>query len=134
MKILGFTAVLLCCLLFNNCANSQSVDANTFEKALTKKAQLLDVRTLEEYNEGHIPNALLIDVNGDEEEFHRKTDALDKQQPVYVYCRSGARSRRAADILKERGFKNVLELKGGIVAWGKAGKTVVEGSQPKSAR
>jgi rhodanese-related sulfurtransferase len=131
MKIPGFTTILLCCLLFNNCANSQSIAPNTFEKALTEKAQILDVRTVEEYNEGHIPNALLIDVNGDEEEFHRKTDALDKKLPVYIYCRSGARSRRAADILRGRGFNNVLELKGGIAAWEKAGKAVIEGSQSK---
>ena len=86
--------------------------------------QLLDVRTREEYDEGHIVGAVLVDVS--ESDFvERATAVLDKQRPVAVYCRSGRRSARAANLLVEQGFQ-VTNLTGGVIAWQDSGKTLLK--------
>jgi len=73
----------------------------------------LDVRTEEEYNDGHIANAILIPVN----ELESRLDELDKEKETLVYCRSGVRSATASQILVDNGFSNVYNMLGGIVAW-----------------
>lgn len=80
-----------------------------------KKALLLDVRRPEEYAEGHLPGATLLDVT-DNEAFVSGIKKLDKEKTIYIYCRSGRRSRTAAKILTDEGF-NVVDLKGGYNAW-----------------
>jgi thioredoxin 1 len=76
---------------------------------------LLDVRTPEEFAEGHLTDAKLINYyNGD---FKNQLSVLDKTKPVFVYCRSGKRSGESAELLIELGFKEVYDLKGGFVAW-----------------
>lgn len=85
---------------------------------------LLDVRTPEEFVEGHLPNALNIDVNGPD--FEQKIMKLDKKKPVYVYCLAGGRSKTAASILKEKGFQ-AISMQGGIKAWKSAGLPVIKG-------
>lgn len=86
--------------------------------------QLLDVRTQEEFDEGHISGAVLVDVN--ESAFVEKALALiDRQRPVAVYCRSGRRSARAASLLASQGL-TVTNLNGGVIAWQDNGKTLVK--------
>lgn len=76
---------------------------------------LVDVRTAEEYGSGHIENALNIDVKQDDfEEIAIKT--LPKNKTVAVYCRSGRRSKKAAEILSQNGY-NVIELDSGYTGW-----------------
>jgi phage shock protein E len=88
-------------------------------------AQLLDVRTKEEWDEGHLKGAKLIPIA--EKDFAEKAKAaLDPNKPVVVYCRSGNRSAKAATQLREAGFTTVLDMAGGIVAWQKEGKPVVK--------
>jgi rhodanese-related sulfurtransferase len=99
------------------------MNVKEFEKGLTGDVQLLDVRTPEEYQEEHLKNAKLANIN-DDETFEKATASLDKEKPVYVYCHSGRRSERAANILKKKGFKQVVNLDGGIEAWKEAGKPV----------
>jgi rhodanese-related sulfurtransferase len=85
--------------------------------------QLVDVRTLAEHMEGHIPGSLHINVK-DEANFPIAVDSLlNKDQEVAVYCRSGRRSRTAADILVKKGFK-VYNLDKGIMNWMEEGRTV----------
>ena len=119
--------VLLFTILFAACTSSaQRLNVNTeaFEKGIAKPdAQLLDVRTPEEYKSGHIKNALLADWQNSQE-FEAKVKQLDKNKPVYTYCHSGRRSSAAAARLKKEGFKEVYSLKGGIVAWKDADKPV----------
>lgn len=80
-----------------------------------KDVQLLDVRTPEEWSEGIIRNALKINVTGNG--FAEKAEAvLNKSKPVYVYCRSGGRSRIAAKILVKKGYK-VYNIEGGYMDW-----------------
>ena len=86
--------------------------------------QLLDVRTRDEFDEGHIAGATLVDVN-DSTFVQQAMAVLDKQRPVAVYCRSGRRSARAANLLAEQGCR-VTDLAGGILAWQDAGKELVK--------
>jgi len=86
--------------------------------------QLLDVRTRDEYDDGHIAGATLVDVN-DTTFVDQAMAVLDPQRQVAVYCRSGRRSARAASLLTARGFK-VTNLDGGVMAWQDAGKTLVK--------
>lgn len=103
-------------------ATAQTVDVNGFEKALSTDVQLLDVRTMEEFNEGHLKGAMLADWK-EKEEFARRVGALDKKKPVFIYCLSGGRSAAALSYLEENGF-TVTELEGGINAWKQADKPV----------
>lgn len=77
--------------------------------------QLIDVRTLEEFNEGHLSNAKNICVTDDD--FNEKVAKLDRNEPVYLYCRSGVRSARAGEILREMGFTEIYDMDGGILKW-----------------
>ena len=119
--------LLFCCyllLVHNACVQSQTVDVETFQKGLeNKNAQFLDVRSAEEFASGHIKGAMLAPIQ-DGEEFNRRINALDKKKPVFVYCLSGGRSKRASSILREKGFTEVNELEGGITAWRAEGKEV----------
>ena len=75
---------------------------------------ILDVRTQEEYDEGHIPGAIVI---SHEEIAEKAEDVLtDKDQLILVYCRSGRRSKIAAEALVELGYTNIKEF-GGIIDW-----------------
>ena len=75
---------------------------------------ILDVRTQEEYDQGHIPGAILIP---DTEIKAKAEDVLtDKEQMILVYCRSGRRSKLAAESLVELGYTNIKEF-GGIIDW-----------------
>jgi rhodanese-related sulfurtransferase len=84
--------------------------------------QLLDVRTLEEHMEGHIPGSTLIDVK-DENCASCVDDLLNKEKKVAIYCRSGRRSRTAAEILVKKGFK-VYNLDKGILNWIEEGRDI----------
>lgn len=86
--------------------------------------QLLDVRTRDEYDDGHIAGAKLVDVN-DSTFVDKAMEVLDPQHEVAVYCRSGRRSARAAGLLAAKGLK-VTNLDGGVIAWQDAGKALVK--------
>ena len=81
-----------------------------------EKAVILDVRTEDECNQGIIPNAINIDIY-EGQEFIEKLEKLDKAKNYYVYCRSGARSAKACDIMYNLGFENAYNLLGGILEW-----------------
>jgi len=82
-------------------------------------AQIIDVRTPQEYASQHIDNAKNINWNGDD--FDTKTAQLNKKQPVFVYCMVGGRSKKASDKLVAMGFSKVYDLEGGIMKWNAAG-------------
>ena len=107
-----------CCQL-----NYENTDIEGFA-ALTADTTvvILDVRTAEEYKEGHIANALNIDVK--QKNFVKMArKRLPKNKTVAVYCRSGRRSANAAEKLASKGYK-VVNLYGGIIAWQETGKPV----------
>jgi thioredoxin 1 len=80
------------------------------------KPVILDVRTENEYNEGHIAGAKWISWTSREFD-NRVTSELDPSQPVLVYCRSGKRSAAASEKLVSLGFSDVRNLKGGVLSW-----------------
>jgi thioredoxin len=123
MKNLKSIIATLIIILSISCSNSQnfkSVNVETFKTTLenTNDVQLIDVRTEDEFNGGHIKNAKNISIAS--ENWNSSIGNLDKTKPVLVYCLSGGRSKKAATELKELGFKEVIELDGGYLAWSKA--------------
>ena len=104
--------------LFAGCGGGsafQSVEREAFAAKLSEEGvQLVDVRTPEEFDEGHIPGAVNIDVNG--ADFEEKICTLNPEKPLLLYCRSGRRSKLAAQKASKQGFQ-VTELEGGILSW-----------------
>lgn len=126
MRLLTLTATAL--LSFGSLsyatapAVASPVKIEQAEKQLASGAQLLDVRTQAEWDEGHLKGATLITVT--EDGFLDKAKSqLDPKKPVLVYCRSGKRSATAAKQLRAAGF-TVYDLDGGIITWKAAGKPV----------
>ena len=94
----------------------KSMNVDDFDNLIQNEdIQRLDVRTLAEYSEGHIAKTININVMDD--------SLLQKDKPVAVYCRSGKRSKKAANILSEKGYK-VFELDKGFNSWQEAGKEI----------
>jgi rhodanese-related sulfurtransferase len=93
-----------------------------FQQAITPQAQLIDVRTPAEYQEGHLAGARNLDWTSGALE--TAMPGLDKQAPVLLYCASGRRSAAAREVLVNAGFSDVKDLEGGIRAWSGAGLPV----------
>ena len=104
-------------------AGRRDVGVEEFERLWKdKKGMVLDVRTPKEFEAGHIPGAVNIDVNSPE--FDKKVAELDKDKTYLVHCASGVRSVRACERMNRLDFKQLINLQGGIKAWEKAGKPV----------
>jgi thioredoxin len=99
----------------------ESLAPEAFAKKIkeTPNAQILDVRTPEEFASEHIDKA--VNINWLADDFVTNTKKLDLSKPVFVYCKSGARSAKAAVKLEELGFKKIYQLEGGILKWNSAG-------------
>ncbi len=82
----------------------------------SKKVLLIDVRTSNEYHAGHINKAISLDYFK-QRPFLEFINQLDKELPIYLYCRSGNRSKRAAKQLSRLGFLYIYDLRGGYLAW-----------------
>lgn len=138
MKTYSLLLVLLLTIFATSCSGEQSKTSRTTlaptefaEKIrLLPSADLIDVRTPEEYSGGHLRNAFNIDWNS--ESFDQKISSLDKSKPILVYCRSGSRSAAAASRMRSSGFKEVYELLGGIMKWTTSGLPVT--TAPPAAR
>lgn len=111
---------LLAAFFIASCGNAQpnntSLDAAAFKEQIAAHpdAVILDVRTPEEFSEGHIEGA--VNYNWNDKQFDDNISALDKSKPVYVYCLSGGRSDEAAKYMRKKGF-SVYELDGGMMKW-----------------
>lgn len=93
------------------------LNANEFKEKLGLENHLvLDVRTPAEFQQGHLKNAILADINNPNE-FLSVIKTLDKDKHYLIYCRSGARSTSACMYMEKLGFKNVYNLRGGILEW-----------------
>jgi phage shock protein E len=95
-----------------------------FQEALSAEVVLIDVRTPGEYASGFIPGAVNIDFKSDD--FGQRLDSLDKSRTYMLYCAGGGRSDRAAELMKEKEFKNVRSLEGGLSAWTESGLAVTK--------
>ncbi|OYW80521.1 MAG: hypothetical protein B7Z27_03655 [Sphingobacteriia bacterium 32-37-4] len=99
-----------------------SISVAAFEQKMkTPGIQILDVRTAGEYQGGHFNNALQANWL-DEKEFAERVQHIDKTKPVLVYCASGVRSEEAMNWMKQNGFADVSNLRGGVSAWRIEGK------------
>lgn len=125
MKRLWLLSLIALCV--TACAQvdpNTRVDADKFETGIQdKNVQVLDVRTESEFQSGHIKDAMLANWNNTQQ-FRDRVQYIDKDKPVYVYCLVGGRSAAAATWMRQNGYKNVIELQGGINAWKKAGKAL----------
>jgi len=114
--------LILCPFLFLSCKGQESdkikkITAQELGTALKDTVQLIDVRTPAEFKQGHIKGALNIDVT--DASFEKNLEQLNKNKPVYIYCRSGQRSNTAAKKMAQAGFDTLYDLKGGINNWDK---------------
>lgn len=98
-------------------ATVQNVTVQDLQKAQQQGTFILDVRTPEEYNEGHVKGSILLPLN----ELSNRLHELPHEGDIYVVCRSGNRSRQASDLLVKEGFQNVYNVEGGMQAWQAAG-------------
>lgn len=125
-----YSMFFVCVFLFGLMACSSkpkdkftNLSADEFEKLIENDdVQRLDVRTVAEYSEGHIPGSININIFDDK--FSAAADEiLDKSRPVAVYCKSGRRSRNAARLLVKKGY-TVYNLDKGILNWIDLGKDI----------
>ena len=110
----------------NAATGVSDLSTTDFQKKLAAdgSAILLDVRTPQEYANGHLQNATAI--NFFDADFKEKVAKLDKTKPIYVYCAVGGRSAKASKVLQESGFKSVYNLLGGWNGWNAAGLSSVK--------
>ena len=80
------------------------------------KVRLIDVRTAMEFSQGNINGSVNVDFKN-EEEFFSYFNELDKSEPVFLYCRSGNRSKNSAEKLINLGFLKIYDLEGGFIEW-----------------
>ena len=126
MKTIYAGICLAISLLFScqqKAGDFRTVSAEEFASFIASpEVQRVDVRTLAEYSEGHIPGSLNINVL--DKQFEAVADSLlQKDRPVALYCRSGKRSKKAARILSGKGFR-IYELSTGFNGWKEAGQPV----------
>lgn len=107
---------------------NETIPVSEFDSKLQslKNVQLIDVRTPEEYNEGHLKGSTNFNLNGSD--FESNINTLDKNKPVMVYCLGGGRSAEAAEILASKGFTEIYNMQGGIMKWNAANKPVEMGT------
>jgi len=132
MKKLIFSVSLIFTVLFAACQQPaktneaggekvyQTVPVAQFNRMMDENASgyILDVRTPQEFEGGHITGAVNVDIY--DPTFKDVLSKLDKSRQVFVYCKSGGRSSSAMDIMKEMGFQAVYNLEGGMLAWSNA--------------
>jgi len=127
MKKLLFIIAFVLSFSFQSCKDASAETSKTDEIELispqqvydavhnNESIQLVDVRTKEEYTESHLKGAQNICVTDDD--FNEKVKTLDKNKPVYVYCKKGVRSADAAKKLQKMGFTKIYDMEGGILLW-----------------
>lgn len=105
--------------------NFENTDVKGFAELIdSANVVIIDVRTAEEFNEGHIDGAILIDQNKSDF-LEQVAQQLPKDKTIAIYCRSGRRSANAAQLLAKEGYKPV-NLKGGILQWMKENMPVTK--------
>ena len=113
---LGVICIIKLKNIDNNIAKVKHVSMQEITKIMSENSNyiILDVRTIEEYKEGHIPNAICIPNETIGQDIQNLLK--DKNQLILIYCRSGNRSKQAAEKLQKLGYTNLIEF-GGIIDW-----------------
>lgn len=129
MKKYSFLFFAILTLVIVSCNNVQKTNDKVMTKTIEvvapkamyeillkdPSAQLVDVRTKDEFAVSHLKDAQNICVT--DNDFKQKVAFLDRSKPVYVYCKKGGRSAQASKILKQMGFTKIFDLQGGITNW-----------------
>lgn len=126
MKIFTFVLVsVLCMISCKSTLQNSNLDLpsltdpigfqKVFKETPTNQKILIDVRTPEEYQAGHLEEAINIDYYGDD--FESKIKALDTTKAMFIYCKRGGRSASAHKVMYKAGIPQICELKGGFNAW-----------------
>jgi rhodanese-related sulfurtransferase len=108
---------------FNKEPVFKQISPQEFNEKLNSDVILIDIRTLDEFNSGHIIGAENIDFYSSS--FRSNLAMLDKNKSYLIYCRTASRTSQATNIMRDLGFSEVYELSGGIVAWQSAGFSIV---------
>ena len=123
MKKLLLLLVTLLSALAHAADPAKHVDTEGAAKLISEgKVVIVDVRSKEEFGDGHLKGALNIDIL--ESDFEAKLGKLDKNKPVLVHCQAGGRSTRSLPVFEKLGFTQVFHLDGGYGGWVEAGKPV----------
>ena len=105
---------------------AKRIDVKQFDKMRhDKNTVVLDVRTKQEYDQGHVPDSTNIDIS--DPQFRKKIAALDPAKTFLVHCASGVRSDRAVRMMSTMGFEKLFDFHGGFRAWKQAGKPIEKG-------
>ena len=129
---------LLSTVIFFSCGNTNSqiiedINAEKFHQFIKKgDGIIIDVRTSQEFNSGHIIDATNIDFYS--EDFTDKLKIVRKDVPIYVYCRSGGRSSSAANKMEKLGFTKVYNMLGGIGSWQSEGYKTIKSKEGKISK
>ena len=107
-------SLIIICLMITACGSKayETIDTNKAIEIIESGAILIDVRTVDEYNREHIPNAVNIPLD--------TLDSIDyaKDTTIIVYCQTGVRSKEAVDLLVKKGYTSLYNLDGGLLNWG----------------
>ena len=117
LVLLVLVAIIIVSCQRKSAKEVQNMEPKQFAEKLkaTENPQLLDVRSPEEFEGGHLENA--DNVNWNDINFVKTAKQYDKSKPIFVYCKAGVRGRKAANKLAELGFTNIYNLEGGIDKW-----------------
>lgn len=130
--MMKYSLILVSFLMFYACREPQAQSVQQIlnqtpkefaESMQSENVQVLDVRTPEEFAAGHLQNA--VNINIYDASFAEQIKKLSPETPVYVYCKAGSRSAKAADILKQNGFRKIVNMSGGYSSWVASGLPVV---------
>ena len=123
LRFVFFFLLLVCsCQIFESNEINEISDAQ-FNEIQDSDYILVDVRTIEEYESGHIQDAINFDFYS--ESFQKEILSIDKSASIVLYCRTQNRSIKTANYLKENGYKEITVLEGGITSWVKNGNDLV---------
>lgn len=124
-NIISSVIVLLTAIMTSCSAQTQRLNAVDFEKKIhAEQTVLIDIRTPQEFDSGHLKNA--ININFYSTSFKEEINKIGYNKNVLIYCASGNRSGQALQKLKGSSFKSLADLQGGIGAWASAGKNMVK--------
>ena len=125
--ILAIASLVSAALFLTACSSdsaAQKVSPKEFSEVIADPTiVILDVRTPQEFAEGHLANAINIDFQSGK--FEQEIASLDKTKTYAVYCRSGNRSGQAVKVMAKAGFTNMYDMDGGIIDWQAAGGQIV---------
>ena len=125
--ILAVMGVVSATLFLTSCSSdssAQKVSPKEFSEVISDPSVvILDVRTPQEFAEGHLANAINIDFQSGN--FEQEIASLDKSKTYAVYCRSSNRSGEAVKVMADAGFTRMYDMDGGIIDWQAAGGQIV---------